>query len=167
MNEAKYIVSQELTEASEHRALVLMHARALVDAEPTFLANCANLSSLIFHSLRDVNWCGFYFVHRDALVLGPFQGKPACTRITIGRGVCGTAAKERRTVLVDDVLAFPGHIACDADSRSELVIPLMSKDTLLGVFDLDSPVPARFRQYEQELLEEVVRVLVEGSDLTL
>ena len=103
------------------------------------VANAANAAAAIYHALPDLNWAGFYFLRDNELVLGPFQGQPACVRIALGKGVCGTAAAERRSVLVPDVEAFPGHIACDAASRSELVVPLLTGDALLGVLDLDSP----------------------------
>ncbi len=116
----------------------------LLGDETDAVANAANTAALIFAALPDLNWAGFYFLRGGELVVGPFQGKPACVRIALGRGVCGTAAAERRTIVVADVHAFPGHIACDAASRSELVLPLFKDDELLGVLDLDSPLPGRF-----------------------
>jgi GAF domain-containing protein len=116
----------------------------LLGDEADGIANAANTASLIFTQVPDLNWAGFYFLKDGELVVGPFQGQPACVRIALGRGVCGTAAAERRTVVVADVHAFPGHIACDAASRSELVVPLVKGDTLIGVLDLDSPLPGRF-----------------------
>jgi GAF domain-containing protein len=127
-----------------------------VDTDP--VANAANLSALLFMELEQVNWVGFYFLRGDELVLGPFQGKPACVRIPMGQGVCGTAAKSRQTQRVADVHEFAGHIACDAASRSELVIPLVRNGDLLGVLDLDSPVTERFSEADQEMLEEVAKV---------
>lgn len=119
--------------------------RGLIDGEPDPIANMANTAALIFRTLPDLNWAGFYRLVDDELVLGPFQGNPACIRIALGAGVCGTAAATRTVQRVDDVHAFPGHIACDAASRSELVVPLVTADgRLLGVLDLDSPTPARF-----------------------
>ncbi|SAK50258.1 putative GAF sensor protein [Caballeronia temeraria] len=124
---------------------LLQQARALIADESDFIANAANFSSLVFHTLPDLNWAGFYLFDGTELVVGPFQGKPACVRIAIGRGVCGTAARERRTQVVPDVHAFPGHIACDSASRSEIVAPLIASDgTLIGVWDVDSPVANRF-----------------------
>jgi GAF domain-containing protein len=124
---------------------LLQQARALIADESDFIANAANFSSLVYHSLPDLNWAGFYLFDGTELVVGPFQGKPACVRIALGRGVCGTAARERRTQVVPDVHAFPGHIACDSASRSEIVVPLVASDgTLIGVWDVDSPVPNRF-----------------------
>ena len=117
---------------------------ALIGDETDFVANMANMAALIFHQLPDLNWAGFYLIRGGELVLGPFQGKPACIRIPLGRGVCGTAAATRQTQVVPDVHAFPGHIACDADSRSEIVVPLVRVGALIGVLDLDSPRPGRF-----------------------
>jgi GAF domain-containing protein len=117
---------------------------ALTAGEPDPVANMANAAALVWQYLPDLNWAGFYRLVGDELVLGPFQGKPACIRIPLGNGVCGTAAATRRTQVVADVHVFPGHIACDVASRSELVVPLISGDRLLGVLDLDSPLPARF-----------------------
>lgn len=132
------------SKAAQHDDL-LQQARALIADETDFIANAANFSSLVYHSLPDVNWAGFYLFDGTELVVGPFQGKPACVRIALGRGVCGTAARERRTQVVPDVHAFPGHIACDSASRSEIVVPLVASDgTLIGVWDVDSPVPNRF-----------------------
>ncbi len=119
-------------------------AQAILGGEGDRVANAANLSALIFSQVPDLNWAGFYFFDGTELVVGPFQGLPACVRIGLGRGVCGTAAAQRRIVRVDDVETFPGHIACDGASRSELVIPLLKNDQLLGVLDLDSPSPGRF-----------------------
>src|SRR6266516_4821526 len=116
----------------------------LLKGEKDFVANAANTSALIFDALPDLNWVGFYLLKEGELVVGPFQGKPACVRIALGKGVCGTAAVERKTIVVPDVNAFPGHIACDAASRSEIVVPLISGGDLLGVLDIDSPRLARF-----------------------
>jgi L-methionine (R)-S-oxide reductase len=128
------------------------------------IANCANTAALIYHALPALNWAGFYFLRGEQLVLGPFQGKAACVRIPVGRGVCGTAAARRETLVVPDVHAFPGHIACDADSRSEIVVPLIRSGALLGVLDLDSPRPDRFDQDDARGLEALVRELLEASD---
>ena len=132
---------------------------ALIDGVPHRIANLANASALLYSSLPDLNWAGFYLLRGDTLVLGPFQGKPACIEIPVGKGVCGTAAAERRTVRVADVHAFPGHIACDSASASEIVIPLYARGELQGVLDLDSPVPGRFSPEDQAGLEGFVRVL--------
>jgi GAF domain-containing protein len=136
--------------------------RALLHGERDLIANAANLSSLVYHSLPDLNWAGFYLLKAGELVLGPFQGKPACVRIAIGKGVCGTAAQRRASVVVPDVNAFPGHIACDAASRSELVVPILRGDQLLGVLDLDSPTPGRFDDQDREGCETLVRIFVES-----
>lgn len=132
---------------------------ALLTGEVDPVANAANAAAAIYHALRDLNWVGFYLLRDGELVLGPFQGRPACVRIPLGKGVCGTAAAQRRSIVVPDVAAFPGHIACDVESRSELVVPLLSGDTLLGVLDLDSPLVGRFDAVDRagcELLADVV-----------
>ena len=143
-------------------AELAVQARALLQGEPDRIANAANLSALAFQALPELNWVGFYFFDGTELVLGPFQGKPACVRIPLDRGVCGAAASQRQTQLVPDVHAFPGHIACDAASRSELVVPLVKGDTLIGVFDLDSPSLARFDAEDQAGLEAIAAVFVEA-----
>lgn len=137
---------------------------ALMEGERDALANLANAAALIYHALPDLNWAGFYLYKQGMLVLGPFQGMPACVRIPLGRGVCGTAALERRTQVVPDVHAFPGHIACDAASRSEIVVPLLDGDRLLGVLDVDSPLPGRFDEGDREGLEALARLLIAGCD---
>lgn len=144
---------------------LLEQARALLDGERDAIANAANLAALLWHTLPDLNWAGFYFVRGDALVLGPFQGRPACVRIAPGRGVCGAAAQRRETVIVPDVTAFPDHIVCDAASRSEIVVPLLAGPRLLGVLDLDSPRPARFDEVDRAGLEPLAALWVAGSDL--
>jgi L-methionine (R)-S-oxide reductase len=149
--------------ARERSALYeeLGHAlEALLAGESDPVANAANAAAAIYHALPDLNWAGFYFARGTELVLGPFQGLPACVRIAFGKGVCGTAAAERRSIVVPDVEAFPGHIACDAASRSELVVPLLADGTLLGVLDLDSPVPARFDEADRAGCEMLARVIV-------
>lgn len=137
-------------------------AQALTDGEPDAIANMANLSALIGQYLPDLNWSGFYRMVGEELVLGPFQGKAACIRIPLGKGVCGTAAQTRITQLVEDVHAFPGHIACDAASRSEIVVPLVKDDKLIGVLDLDSPIPARFDAQDQAGLEALVAAVIDA-----
>jgi len=132
---------------------------ALIESEPDLIANSANISSLLFNNLDDVNWVGFYFEKGGELVLGPFSGQPACTRIPIGKGVCGTAFDTKETQLVADVHAFPGHIACDAASESEIVVPFYS-DSVSGVFDIDSPILNRFGEEERWLFESVTSLLV-------
>jgi GAF domain-containing protein len=138
--------------------------RALLEGERDLVANAANMAALLFWSLPDLNWAGFYLVEaeRGDLLLGPFQGKPACVRIPVGRGVCGTSAARRTTVVVPDVHAFPGHIACDSASNSEIVVPVIRDGTLLGVLDLDSPLHARFDAADARGLEALVRILVES-----
>jgi L-methionine (R)-S-oxide reductase len=138
---------------------------ALLAGEADLIANAANTSALITVLLPDLNWAGFYFLKEGELVLGPFQGKPACVRIPLGRGVCGTAASLRETQRVDDVHAFPGHIACDAASRSELVVPLAAGDRLIGVLDLDSPIPARFDAADQAGVEALAAIFLAASKL--
>jgi L-methionine (R)-S-oxide reductase len=136
----------------------------VLEGERDGLANCANTAALIYHALPELNWAGFYFLRDGELLLGAFQGKVACVRIPLGSGVCGTAAARRETVVVPDVHAFPGHIACDADSRSEIVVPLTRGGTLLGVLDVDSPRPDRFDQDDARGLEAMVAQLLEASD---
>jgi L-methionine (R)-S-oxide reductase len=132
---------------------------ALTADEPDAIANMANAAALVWEYLPDLNWAGFYRAVDGELVLGPFQGKAACIRIAMGKGVCGTAAERRETQLVEDVHAFPGHIACDAASRSELVVPILSQGRLIGVLDLDSPVPARFDAGDAAGCEALMRLL--------
>jgi L-methionine (R)-S-oxide reductase len=133
---------------------------ALIAGEPDLVANAANMAALVYHGLPEVNWAGFYFARGGELVLGPFQGKPACVRIAWGKGVCGTAAARGAAILVPDVDAFPGHIACDAASRSELVVPLVSDGRVSGVFDLDSPRLARFDESDRSGCERLVAILL-------
>ena len=147
----------------EQYAQLLDQARALVHGEPDRIANAANLSALLFNALPDLNWAGFYFFDGRELVVGPFQGLPACVRIPLDKGVCGAAASTRQTQRIQDVDAFPGHIACDSASRSELVVPLFDGDTLVGVFDLDSPLPGRFDAIDQQGIEAIARAWLEAS----
>jgi len=147
---------------SEQYAQVLQQLKALIHDEPNAIANLSNASALLKHFLTDTNWVGFYLYDGKELVLGPFQGLPACIRIPMGRGVCGTAAAKQSTVLVEDVHAFPGHIACDAASNSEIVVPIIVDGALYGVLDIDSPLKGRFDQEDQQFLEEFVHIL-EGS----
>lgn len=142
---------------------ILAQARALLAGESDAVANAANLSALLFNTLPDVNWAGFYFLKDGGLVVGPFQGKPACVRIALGQGVCGAAALRRQTIVVDDVHAFPGHIPCDAASNSEIVIPLLRRGALLGVLDLDSPRHARFGEADRQGLEAIATLYVEAG----
>lgn len=135
---------------------------ALTAQVPYVVANFSNASALLWQFLPDINWAGFYIMEDGALVLGPFQGKPACIRIPLGRGVCGTAAAERKTLLVPDVHTFPGHIACDTASRSEIVVPIFHKGEIFGVLDIDSPFPGRFTEADQAGLERFVQILENG-----
>jgi L-methionine (R)-S-oxide reductase len=150
---------------AERYADVLEQARALLAGERDLTANSANLASLVFHSLPELNWAGFYWMKGGELVLGPFQGKPACVRIALGKGVCGTAARERRAIVVPDVSQFPGHIACDSASRSEVVVPMVHADRVIGVLDLDSPRAGRFDDGDARGLEALVRAFLESTDL--
>ena len=134
---------------------------ALLAGEVDLIANAANAAALIYHGLPDINWAGFYFRKGAELVLGPFQGKPACVRIAIGKGVCGTSAARGATVLVPDVHDFPSHIACDPHSRSELVVPLIEDGVVLGVLDLDSPLAARFDELDREGCEQLAGLFVD------
>jgi L-methionine (R)-S-oxide reductase len=143
-----------------YRELAIQLA-ALLAGETDHLANAANMAALIYHGVPDLNWAGFYFRRGGELVLGPFQGKPACVRIPIGSGVCGTAAARAETVLVADVHDFPGHIACDPTSRSELVVPLIEAGQVSGVLDLDSPLPGRFDAADREGCEQLVSLFVD------
>ena len=146
----------------EQYAQLLAQARALVHGESDRIANAANLSALVYHALPQLNWVGFYFFDGTELVVGPFQGLPACVRIPLHKGVCGAAASSGQTQRVEDVDAFPGHIACDSASRSELVVPLFHDGKLVGVFDIDSPVPARFDADDQAGLEAIAAAFVES-----
>ena len=157
---------QTADKPSLYRELVL-ELGGLFEGERNAVANAANMSALIFERLPDLNWAGFYFLDpaRGGLVVGPFQGRAACVRIAIGKGVCGTAVAERRSIIVPDVDAFPGHISCDAASRSELVVPLFEGDAILGVLDLDAPIVARFDEADQAGLQAAVALFVRSSDL--
>ena len=147
----------------EQYAQLLQQARALLHGERDRIANAANLSALVYNALPDLNWVGFYFFDGTELVVGPFQGLPACVRIPLDKGVCGAAARNRETQRIEDVHAFPGHIACDSASKSELVVPLVTADgELIGVFDLDSPAQARFSVEDQQGLEAITRAYLES-----
>jgi len=150
---------QRFDSKAELYAGLRAQAAALLDGERDAVANAANLAALIFHGVPDLNWAGFYFLREQELVVGPFQGKPACVRIALGRGVCGTAAEQMRTQVVADVDSFAGHIPCDADSRSELVVPLIDRaGGLIGVLDLDSPLPGRFDQDDAAGVEGLAEI---------
>lgn len=149
----------------EGYAMLAAQVEALLAGERNLVANAAQLSAFIYQEVPDLNWAGFYFVDgEDQLLLGPFQGKVACMRIPFSKGVCGAAARERRTQRVEDVHAFPGHIACDAASRSELVVPLVQDGRLIGVLDLDSPHPARFSAADQAGIEAMVEAFLAATD---
>ncbi|MEK4720513.1 GAF domain-containing protein [Priestia sp. FSL R5-0597] len=139
--------------------LVIKQLRALLEGESNAIANLANASALLNQFLNEVNWVGFYLMEDGELVLGPFQGLPACVRIPLGKGVCGTAAQNQKTERIEDVHAFPGHIACDAASQSEIVVPIVKDGQLLGVLDIDSPIKNRFDEIDQQYLEEFVKEL--------
>ena len=132
--------------------------------ETNFVTNAATTAALIFHTLPELNWAGFYILRGQQLVVGPYQGKPACIRIPMGRGVCGTAAERRESIVVDDVHQFPGHIACDSASNSEIVVPLVQDGQLLGVLDLDSPRPGRFDEEDRQGLERLVEEFLTLTD---
>jgi len=158
---------QEMIYPEEKKAmyeLLESQLRALTEGERDPIPNLANMSALLYQALTEINWAGFYLMKDGMLVLGPFQGNPACIRIPVGRGVCGTAAKTLQTQLVPDVHLFPGHIACDAQSQSEIVIPLLSEGKLIGVLDIDSPVKNRFDNEDQQGLEQLAQCLVQACD---
>ena len=144
---------------------LVRQARGLLDGERDLIANAANVAALIWQIVPDINWAGFYLMKGGELVLGPFQGKPACVRIAVGKGVCGAAAARPETVLVEDVHAFPGHIACDSASNSEVVVPLIKNGVVHGVLDIDSPLHARFDDEDKRGFEALVDLFVAGTDL--
>lgn len=146
----------------EQYKTALSQLKSLIADEPDRVANLANASALLKQCLNDTNWAGFYLYDGKELVLGPFQGLPACIRIPLGKGVCGTSASERRTLRIADVHEFPGHIACDAASNSEIVVPLVKGDTLIGVLDIDSPLKERFDAEDQAFLEQFAEILVDA-----
>ncbi len=150
---------------NNERSLLLQQVRAVLESEPNAIANAANLSALIFDAVPRLNWAGFYFLHEDTLILGPFQGKLACTRIPMGQGVCGTAAEQRKTLRVDDVHSFDGHIACDSASESEIVVPLIKNGKVLGVLDIDSPHQGRFDESDQLMFEQLADCWITNSEI--
>ncbi len=151
-----------MTNKSELYQELRAQLTSLLKGEPDAIANAANTAALLYHSMPDVNWVGFYFLKGSDLVLGPFQGKPACVRIPLGKGVCGIAGEGRESIVVPDVNAFPGHIACDAASRSELVVPLLKHGALWGVLDLDSPMLGRFDQADRAGCESLAQIYMES-----
>ena len=151
------------TDKAAQYARVQAELASILEGERDFIANTANCAAVLFHSLPALNWAGFYFVQGADLVLGPFQGQPACVRIGQGRGVCGAAAAQRKTLIVSNVREFPGHIACDVHSQSEIVVPLLQADRLLGVLDLDSPSLGRFDEVDAQGLQSIAALLVAAS----
>jgi GAF domain-containing protein len=151
------------TTPDQQRDAIVSMVRLITEGEDNFIANAANTASVLFHMMPDVNWTGFYLFDGTELVLGPFHGKPACIRIALGRGVCGTAAAERRTIVVPNVDEFPGHIACDAASASEIVVPIVHDGALIGVLDIDSPTIGRCTEADAEFLQQIVDILVSRS----
>ncbi len=139
--------------------------KVLIEGEKDWIANVANVSALLYHQLKEVNWAGFYIMKEGELVLGPFQGKPACIRIEIGSGVCGSAVEDEKTYIVDDVHKFNGHIACDPNSSSEIVVPLFYDGEIIGVLDIDSPTLNNFDEVDKKYLEKMMSYLLENSDL--
>lgn len=158
------IAKQETASKAELYSHLSAQLRSLLEGERDFIANAANVSALLFHALPDLNWAGFYLYKEGELVLGPFQGEPACVRIAVGKGVCGTAAEIRQTVVVANVDEFPGHIACDSKSRSEIVVPLVNGQQLIGVLDLDSPLLNRFDDEDARGLNELASIFLLMSD---
>jgi GAF domain-containing protein len=152
--------SPETNHKGQVYASLVVQLLSLLKGEHDFIANAANFSALLFNSLPNVNWAGFYFLQGEELVLGPFQGNPACVRIPLGKGVCGVAAQHLETIIVPNVHEFPGHIACDVASNSEIVVPLFDGERLLGVLDLDSPLIGRFDDQDAEGLNELATVFV-------
>ena len=147
-------------------SILYKQAEEIILSETQHVAALSNLSALIYQSMEDVNWAGFYLMDRGSLLVGPFQGKPACIRIEIGKGVCGTAVQEQKVLRVADVHTFPGHIACDASSRSEIVLPIFSGDSIVGVLDIDSPLPGRFTPKDEEGLSGIARLIGEKVDFS-
>lgn len=145
----------------EQDQAVLSQLRGLIHGESSYVANLANAAALLRFYLDEINWVGFYLYDGQELVLGPFQGLPACIRIPLGKGVCGTSAERRETLRIDDVHAFPGHIACDAASMSEIVVPIVKDGRLLGVLDIDSPIKNRFSEVHQVFLEQFIAILTD------
>jgi len=158
------LAKQETASKADMYSHLASQLRSLLEGERDFIANAANVTSLLYHALPDLNWAGFYLLKEGELVLGPFQGKPACVRIGMGKGVCGTAAQQRQTILVDNVHEFPGHIACDSESNSEIVLPLVKDGELLGVLDLDSPVLGRFDEQDARGLNELAAIFLDYTE---
>jgi len=159
------LTKSETNSKAEVYSSLAAQLRSLLEGERDFIANAANFSSLLYHSLPNLNWAGFYLLREGELVLGPFQGQPACVRIAMGNGVCGTAAQHRQTILVENVHEFPGHIACDSESNSEIVVPLIKDQQLIGVLDLDSPLFGRFDEEDAAGLNALARIFVDSISL--
>jgi GAF domain-containing protein len=164
MTDVPWRISAAPASKSEFYPQLLSSLRAIVEGERDLIANAANAAAILFHSLPDINWAGFYLLRGDDLVLGPFQGLPACVRIGPGRGVCGAAAAQQKTLIVPDVNQFPGHIACDGNSQSEIVVPFMQGNRLIGVLDIDSPHIGRFDEEDAAGLEAIAEAIVSASD---
>lgn len=147
---------------NEHYESMIAQLRALLEDEHDLIANMANTSALLNQHLSQINWVGFYLYKNEELILGPFQGKVACVHIPLDKGVCGKSARTREALRIDDVHAFPGHIACDCASRAEIVIPLIKKDTLIGVLDIDSPILSRFSEEDEFYLKQAAELLVQS-----
>ena len=156
-------MTSQLTSKRELYDRLASQLRSLLEGERDLIANAANFSALVFHSLPDLNWAGFYFLKDGELVLGPFQGQPACVRIAMGKGVCGKAAAKRKTIVVPNVHEFPGHIACDTASTSEIVVPIIKGENLIGIIDLDSPSQSRFDEEDAGGLETLAGILLASS----
>lgn len=157
-------MTEHIREKEKFYQELLEECSALIQGERDWIANFSNISALLYQRLDNINWAGFYLLKEEQLVLGPFQGKPACIRIALGRGVCGTAAIERQSQVVENVHAFPGHIACDSASNSEIVVPLIQEGKLIGVLDVDSPILSRFDEIDKNYLEELAGILLLGCD---
>ncbi len=149
----------------QNYTFIVNQAKSLTENEKDFIANCSNLSSLIFNNIKELNWAGFYLFKENKLILGPFQGLTATTKIEIGKGVCGSAARDKKTYIVPDVHKFPGHIACDLASNSEIVVPMIKDGKLIGVLDIDSPKLDRFSNEDKVNLENLVDILLQNSEI--
>jgi len=156
-------IKQKPEQREDYYQQLLEQLHALLEGETNRIANLANASALLYHSLEDINWAGFYLYEQGELIVGPFQGKPACVHIALGKGVCGTAAQQQQTVRVANVHQFAGHIACDSASNAEIVIPLLKDGQLLGVLDIDSPRENRFDELDQKYLEEFAQIVIAAS----
>ncbi len=154
----------ETTDNDAYYESLLLSARGLMDGERNLIANLANIASLLYFTMSEINWAGFYLMRNGELVLGPFHGRPACIRIGVGKGVCGTAAETKEVQLVRDVHEFPGHIACDGDTNSEIVLPIIIDGQVLGVLDIDSPLAERFDEVDKKNLELLVLDIISGCD---